>query len=64
MEETTKISPLEIVQQVYADFGSGNIPGVPAALTDKVEWTGPGQVNLISGQTHQNLHDLGEVKCL
>ncbi|MEK7253174.1 MAG: nuclear transport factor 2 family protein [Bacteroidota bacterium] len=44
MEATTEISPLEVVQQCYADFGVGNIPGVLNALTDDVKWTDPGHV--------------------
>lgn len=37
-------NPVEIVRQIYSDFGSGNIPGVIAALADKVEWTDAGHV--------------------
>ena len=44
MEATTKISALEIVQQCYADFGSGNIPGLMNALSDNIEWTDPGHL--------------------
>lgn len=44
MEEATKISPLSVVQQCYADFGTGNIPGVLDALSNKVRWTDPGHV--------------------
>ncbi len=29
------------VQQIYADFGQGNIPGILAALADDVEWKEP-----------------------
>jgi hypothetical protein len=53
MESTTKISPLEIVQQCYADFSAGNIPGVLDALTDNVQWTDPGQV----GDLYTELRD-------
>lgn len=44
METSVEISPLEVVQQCYADFGSGNVQGLLDALTDNVKWTDPGHV--------------------
>jgi ketosteroid isomerase-like protein len=32
----------EIIQQMYADFGQGNIPGVLNALSDNINWYTPG----------------------
>ncbi len=32
---------VKIVQQIYADFGQGNIPGVLSALADDVVWKQP-----------------------
>jgi ketosteroid isomerase-like protein len=29
---------LEIVKQIYADFGAGNVPGILARLRDDVAW--------------------------
>ncbi len=31
-------TPLEVVQQGYAAFGRGDIPGILALLTDDVDW--------------------------
>ena len=42
--KTSNLTPVQIVQQLYADFGSGNIPGILAGLADNVEWTDPGHV--------------------
>jgi uncharacterized protein len=36
-----------LVQAAYADFGSGNIPGLLDRLTDDVVWTTPGEGTLI-----------------
>jgi ketosteroid isomerase-like protein len=33
---------IQFVQQVYADFGNGNIDGVINALSDDISWTDPG----------------------
>ncbi|MBI2885234.1 MAG: nuclear transport factor 2 family protein [Candidatus Omnitrophica bacterium] len=37
---------VQIVQQIYAAFGRGDIPSVLAALSDDIEWqvTGPAEV--------------------
>ncbi|TFZ05445.1 hypothetical protein EZ313_01875 [Ramlibacter henchirensis] len=35
----TASSPLEVVQAVYAAFGSGNIPGILDLLAEDVDWT-------------------------
>ena len=32
------MSNKEIVQQLYADFGQGNIPGILNALSDDINW--------------------------
>ncbi len=44
METAIEISPKEVVQQCYADFATGNIPGILDALTDDVQWQDPGHV--------------------
>ena len=31
---------VEVIQQAYADFGSGNVQGILDACTDDVVWTG------------------------
>ena len=33
---------IQIIQQIYADFGNGNLDGILNALTDNVSWTDPG----------------------
>lgn len=33
---------IEIVQQCYAEFGNGNIPGILNLLSDDVKWVDPG----------------------
>jgi uncharacterized protein len=41
----------EIVQQCYADFGSGNIEGLLNALKDDIVWIDPGHVgNVYKGK--------------
>lgn len=41
MEPATQTkSGIEIIQQAYADFGSGNIQGILDVCTDDVIWTG------------------------
>src|SRR5947207_3439958 len=35
-------SKIQTVQQIYAEFGSGNPEGVLTLLTDDVTWTDPG----------------------
>lgn len=37
---------LEIVQQAYADFSQGNIPGLLDALSDSIEWELPASANV------------------
>jgi uncharacterized protein len=37
---------VQIVQQVYADFGRGHIPAVLNALADDVEWFIPGPADI------------------
>lgn len=32
------MTPIETVQQIYADFGRGDVPAILAALADDVEW--------------------------
>jgi ketosteroid isomerase-like protein len=32
------MTPLEIVQQIYQNFGSGNIPAILETLSDDVQW--------------------------
>lgn len=32
----------EIIQQMYADFGQGNIPGILNVLSDDITWDTPG----------------------
>ena len=33
---------IQTVQQVYADFGKQNVPGVLNSLTDDISWSDPG----------------------
>jgi ketosteroid isomerase-like protein len=33
---------IQTIQQLYADFGSGNLEGILNALTDDISWTDPG----------------------
>ncbi len=33
---------IQIVQQIYADFGKGNIEGILNSLTDDIIWSDPG----------------------
>jgi ketosteroid isomerase-like protein len=33
---------IQVVQQVYADFGKANVEGVSGALTDDIKWSDPG----------------------
>lgn len=33
---------IKTVQQIYADFGKGNVEGVLSSLTDDVSWSDPG----------------------
>ena len=41
METLTKtMNKVQLVQQAYADFGSGNIQGILDICTDDVVWTG------------------------
>ena len=35
-------SKIQIVQQVYGEFGKGNVPGVLNLLHDDVSWSDPG----------------------
>ena len=35
-------SKIQTVQQVYAEFGKGNVQGVLALLTSDITWTDPG----------------------
>lgn len=37
-------NPVQIVQQLYADFGTGNIQGLLDGLADNIEWTDPGHL--------------------
>jgi uncharacterized protein len=42
METLTKTkSNVQLVQQAFADFGSGNIQGILDACTDDIVWSGP-----------------------
>ena len=38
---------LQIIHDVYAAFGRGDVPGVLAMLTDDVTWTTPGPPDII-----------------
>lgn len=42
METKPANSNTQTVQQIYADFGTGNIPGVLNSLTDDISWSDPG----------------------
>jgi ketosteroid isomerase-like protein len=44
---TNLISNTGIVQQCYADFGSGNTEGIMNALADDIVWIDPGHVGKI-----------------
>ncbi len=35
-------SKIETVQQIYGEFGKGNVPGVLNLLTDDISWNDPG----------------------
>jgi ketosteroid isomerase-like protein len=39
----------QTVQQIYADFGAGNISGILNALADEVSWTDPGYPDIPYG---------------
>lgn len=38
METAVKISPLEAVQQIYANFGKGDVPAIIDQMAEKVQW--------------------------
>jgi ketosteroid isomerase-like protein len=40
-------SPIEIVKQMYAAFGRGDIAGVMAHIADDVEWSAEGPAELV-----------------
>jgi ketosteroid isomerase-like protein len=37
-----KDKSIQTVQQIYADFGKGNVEGVLNSLTDDITWSDPG----------------------
>src|SRR6185295_11481601 len=43
--ETSAQATVQIVKQIYADFGTGNIPGVLSKLDENVTWVDPGNVS-------------------
>lgn len=43
---------VQLVQQGYAAFGHGDIPGVLALCTDDIEWTQPGPAELPATGTY------------
>ena len=47
METATQTkNNIQLIQQAYADFGSGNINGILDVCTDDVVWTGPENPNV------------------
>ena len=44
--ESRFATPTEIIQSVYAAFGSGDLPAILDKLTDDVEWIHHGQIGL------------------
>ena len=48
---------LEIIHDVYAAFGRGDVPGVLAMLTDDVRWTTPGPPDIIPYAGVRTGHD-------
>src|SRR5882672_11007889 len=41
---------IQIVQQVYADFGNQNVEGVLNSLTDDISWNDPGSPGIPYGK--------------
>ena len=48
---------LEIIHDVYAAFGRGDVPGVLAMLTDDVRWSTPGPPDIIPYAGVRTGHD-------